>query len=314
MTNPSTTDLELSLQHLVARLRFRHLQMLTALDETGSLRAAARQVHLTQPALSKAVNEIESAFGRPLFTRTARGLTATASGQLVIQGARLLLRQLAHVHEDVGISEQVKATLRIGATPFMVQSQLPRVLKKLTTGEASLRIHIMEDRAPRLMNALSDGELDAAITTYPKQQEHLQGFRYDTIFEAGLTVIAAPSHPLAALRKVGWAALASQDWILPQPSSMMRHEIENSFRKASTLPPIPVIESTSPVSNVHLVAANIGISVVPAAIAQQALKTGLVKRLAVTPAIPRQPVALIYREALQNPHVLRLRRALSKCE
>lgn len=314
MAIPSDPPLESSLQHLVARLRFRHLQMLAALDDTGSLRAAARQVHLTQPALSKAVNEIESAFGRALFTRTARGLTATPSGQLVIQGARLLLRQLAQVHEDVGISEQVKATLRIGATPFMVQSQLPQVLKRLTTGEASLRIHIMEDRAPRLMSALSDGELDAAITTYPKQQEHLQGFRYDTIFEAGLVVIAAPSHPLTTMRKVSWTALASQDWILPQASSMLRHEIENSFRRASTLPPIPVVESTSPVSNVHLVAANIGISVVPAVIAQQALKTGLVKRLAVTPAIPRQPVALIYREALQNPQVLRLQRALGRYE
>ncbi|XXQ56132.1 LysR family transcriptional regulator [Xenophilus aerolatus] len=76
-----------ALRRLLGRLRFRHLQLLVALDRGGSLRAAAAVLHLTQPALSKALGEVESAFGFKLFTRGARGLTPTPQGALVVQGA-----------------------------------------------------------------------------------------------------------------------------------------------------------------------------------------------------------------------------------
>lgn len=312
MPDLSSAEIERVAHRLVARLRFRHLEMLTALGETGSLRAAARQVHLTQPALSKAVNEIELAFGRSLFTRTARGLSPTPPGELVIQGARLLLRELTHLHQEVGTGEQAKAILRIGATPFMVQSHLPFILKQLTTGTDAIRVQIVEDQAPRLAKALSDGELDAAISTYSTRQEHLDGFRYDTNWEVELVVIADHSNPLTDSSSIDWKTLSKQPWIMPPASSMLRHEIENCFRRASAMPPIPVVESASPISNVHLAAAGIGIAIAPAAIVRQALTSGIVKRLKVAPAVPRQPVALIYRDGLENPRVIRFQSALGR--
>ena len=303
-------DLGHAVQHLVARLRFRHLQMLIAVSETGGLRAAAKRMHLTQPALSKAIKEIESAFGRRLFERTTQGLVPTVSGEFVIKGAGFLLRELTHVHHDLSVSDQIKSTLRLGATPFIVQTQLPEILRELSSGPDGLRVHIMEERVPRLMEALSEGEVDAAITTYPKEQEHLKGFRYDTIREEELTVIASPGHPLTSVKKVRWQTLAMQTWIMPNSSSMLRHEIENCFRQASTVPPVPIIESTSPDSNIHLVAADLGIAVVPEALAKRAVQARIVKRLAVSPSMPKHPVALIYRDGLENPRVRRVRMAL----
>lgn len=67
-------------QRLLSRLRFKHLQLLLALHQGGSLRAAASLMHLTQPALSKALGEIEAAFGVTLFLRNARVLEPTAQG------------------------------------------------------------------------------------------------------------------------------------------------------------------------------------------------------------------------------------------
>ncbi|MCZ8256408.1 MAG: LysR family transcriptional regulator, partial [Polaromonas sp.] len=78
-------------ERLVARLRFRHLRLITELQRGGSLRAAAQALNLTQPALSKALAEIEGAFGFALFTRTARGLTPTPQGVVALRGAALLL-------------------------------------------------------------------------------------------------------------------------------------------------------------------------------------------------------------------------------
>ena len=312
MSSSSSAEVAQSEHRLVARLRFRHLEMLMALGDTGSLRAAARQIHLTQPAMSKAVSEIESAFGRPLFTRTARGLTPTPSGQLVIQGAKSLLRELTHLHQEMGTEESARIILRVGATPFMVQSHLPPVLKRLTAGATGIRVQVMEGQVPSLTKALLDGELDAAISTYSAWQDHLEGFRYETLWEVELVVIAAHTNPLTEARQISWETLSKEPWILPPASSMLRHEVDNCFRKASAIPPIPVVESPSPISNVHLVGAGIGIAVAPAAIVRQALTAGLVRRLKVTPALPRQPVALIYRDGLENPRVHQLRAALGR--
>src|SRR5688572_22956973 len=109
---------------LAARLRFRHLQLLLALRDGGSLRAAAQAMNLTQPALSKALGEIETSFGVPLFERTARGLTPTARGLVALDGAALLLAQLGHVQQDVAAATPAP-TLRVGAPPFVAHGYLP---------------------------------------------------------------------------------------------------------------------------------------------------------------------------------------------
>ena len=70
--------------HLVARLRFRHLRLITELQRDGSLRAAAQTLNLTQPAVSKALGEIESAFGFALFTRMARGVTPSRPPMYIV--------------------------------------------------------------------------------------------------------------------------------------------------------------------------------------------------------------------------------------
>ena len=312
MPPPPTTEPEWASSRLAARLRFRHLQILVALHEAGSLSAAAQRLHLTQPALSKAVGEIESAFGRALYARTARGLVPTAAGRVLIQGAGLLLHELAHVQKEVDASEHATAILRIGTTSFMAQSYLPAALRALGEGPSPVIAHIVEDRAPSLLQALAAGELDAAITTYPARQEQLDDFRYSTLLEVGFSVIAAPSHRLAGAGRVGWAALAAERWIMPAPSAMIRHALHACFRRADTLPPVPAIEAANPATCIELVAAGLGLSIVPAVSARRAVDAGTVKPLHVAPAFPRHPVALIYAEPLQNPRVLRLRDALQR--
>lgn len=312
MSEHSANEPEWATSRLAARLRFRHLQILVALKETGSLSAAAQRLHLTQPALSKAVGEIESAFSHTLFARTARGVTPTPAGQALLQGAGLLLHQLAHVQKEVAASAHATAILRIGSTSFIAQSYLPSVLQGLANGPAPMITHLVEDRAPGLLQALSAGELDAAITTYPTRQEQLDDFRYSTLFEVEFIVIAAPSHRLASVSGTGWAALAAERWIMPSPSAMIRHELHACFRRADTPPPVPVIEAANPATCIELVAANLGISIVPAVSAQRAIASGIVLPMHVTPAFPRHPVALIHMEPLENPRVLMLLDALRR--
>jgi DNA-binding transcriptional LysR family regulator len=282
---------------LAARLRFRHLQLLLALEEGGSLRAAAQRMNLTQPAVSKALGEIEAAFGAALFDRTARGLAPTQRGRAALRGAALLLAQLGHVQQEVGATRPT-VRLRVGAPPFVAHAYLPQVLAALARAPVPLEVALLEERVPLLLRALVAGEVDALVSSYPAQMPDELGrqIAYEKLFDAEFHVIAPCDHPLArARRRPDWAQLAAAPWVLPAPTSMMRRVLEECFLRAGVAAPQPVIESTSPVTNIELVAHGVGLGVVPANSVKTAVAHGRVRRIAVTPAIPPNPVALMWR-------------------
>lgn len=300
-----------ALRRLLGRLRFRHLQLLVALDRGGSLRAAAAVLHLTQPALSKALGEVESAFGFKLFTRGARGLTPTPQGALVVQGAARLMAELAHLQAEAS-AEPAFTLLRIGAPPFVAQGYFPQTMARLARLEPRLRVQLMEERVPMLLQALMDGRLDALLTSFPADLPAgvaARDLRHDKLFDAEFDVIAPAEHPLARARRVGWAQLARERWIMPARISMVQRMMEEVFRREGVMPPAPVIESTSPVTNLRLVSAGLGFSAVPRATLDAAAVPG-VRRVRVQPPIPAGPVGLIYRASPANERLTLLRRAL----
>lgn len=299
-------------RRLAGRLRFRHLQLLLALEEGGSLRAAAQQLNFTQPALSKALAEVEGAFGLPLFTRTARGLTPTPAGRAALRGARLLLQELAHVQDETAAAATAAAVVRIGAPPFVAHGHLPAVVARLAAATPRVHVELLEERVPLLVQALSEGRVDALVTSYPPPAADgsMGGLRYEKLFDTEYAVIAPPRHAVAGGRRVDWPTLAGHDWILPPRTSMVRRMVEDTFLRSGAVPPVPVVESTSPVTNVQLVAAGIGLAVVPLATLLHA-GHGLVVRVPATPAIGPGPVGLIVRAGPEHPHLDLVRAALA---
>lgn len=295
-------------RHLFARLRFRHLQLLVALKSTGTLMAAARLLNVTQPAMSKALREVEAVFGFALFVRGARGLAPTPQGEIAIRGAALLLEELAHVGAEAS-SDPARTVLRIGAPPFVAQGYLPAVLARLV-GE-HVRVQLEEERVPLLLRSLLDGRLDALITSYPAEMpESAAQLRYENLFDVESAVIAPPGHHLVASRRVSWRQLAREAWILPSRVSMLRRVLEEMFRQAGVAAPVPVVEALSPVTSMRMVAGGLGLCAAPVAVLAEALAAGKVCRLRVSPVISAGPVALIYRAAPESPRVALLRQAL----
>src|SRR5215213_6962522 len=103
---------------LIARLRFRHLELIRSLGATGSLCKTASALNLSQPAISKALVEIESSFGFNLFERSPAGVTLTPRGQAILEGATLLLNSLRHVRRAALHAER-RVVIRMGVTPFI---------------------------------------------------------------------------------------------------------------------------------------------------------------------------------------------------
>ena len=109
-------------KHLLARLRFRHLQLIAEVERTGSLSRAADALSLTQPALSKALKEVEGMMGFEIFHRGTRGLQKTAQGAVVVNGAvaeisGLISQYRAH-HPGLGV-------LLTGGDAALLAARLP---------------------------------------------------------------------------------------------------------------------------------------------------------------------------------------------
>jgi len=258
--------------------------------------------------------EIESAFGFAVFSRTTRGLKPTAQGAVVLRGARLLLAELAYLHAEALTADRLAAKIRIGAPPFVAQTYLPEVIQRLVRQKEPLRVQLQEERVPALIQALQRGELDALITTFPLQMldSDAGAFQYVKLFEVQFAVVAARDHPLLSARRVDWVRLSQERWVMPAEGSMGRKLIEECFTHSGVPMPLPVIEATSPTTSIQLVAAGLGIGIVPdvALLRHGTVPVGSVRQIQVAPEPHSSAVALIHRSGPVNPRVVLLQKAL----
>lgn len=303
---------EVRLHQLASRLRFRHIQLLVTLHETGSLHAAAESMHLTQPSLSKMLQEIESAFGERLFERGARGLKPTAAGLAAIHGASMLLQELGRVSREVTL-QPPGMVLRVGAPPFVAQSLLPGAFSRLGALHPSMRVELVESGVPQLLRMLLDGKLDALVTSYASDlsEAAASGLKFERLCMTRIAVVAAGSHPLSKQRSVSWASLAKERWILPPRDTRIRRVVDDLFAAAGHLTPMPYVESASPVTNLRFVATSLGISAVPRECLEFVRTTAPIVELQLTTKSPQGPVALVYRAGAPHPRVKLFRQALT---
>jgi LysR family transcriptional regulator, regulator of abg operon len=298
------------LKRLLARLRFRHLQLLVMLRECRTLSATATRMSLSQSALSKMLQEVEGAFGFALFERMARGLALTARGAAVVQMATVLLNELAHGTGE--IAQQRAATIvRLGAPPFVAQAHLPGVLQKLFAQHGDCQVRVTEGGIPALFRMLMDGVVDALMTGLPADvpASDARRLRVERLFDFELVVIAAADHALVRARRLSWSRLREERWVLQGEASLARKVLDEMFRRAGALPPQETIVSSNPSTNIELVAAGLGVALVPAMSLQLAVSASRVRRLKLdTPILPAS-VALIHRTE-SSPRVQMLRGAL----
>lgn len=236
--------------YLVRRLRLRHLELLVALAEAGTLRAAATRLHLSQPALSKMLAETEAGFGARLFERSPQGVAANALGQAAVYRARVILGELARGKDEVeALRTGASGVLRIGT--LSVTAAVPRAVVLLRRRLPGARVQIHEARVRELIQRLLDGELDCvfgAITPELLVSDLLPLLRPEVLLEDELCVLCGAEHPLARSRRVHWADLHASPWVAPPKDTLVRQALMTAFLNDGLEPPEPAIEVLSSVT------------------------------------------------------------------
>ena len=162
------------------RLTLKQLTYFKALAEQGHFRRAAEVCHVSQPALSVQIQELERTLGAPLVERRARRLLLTPLGREVLETARRVLDEVQRLEERARARAGLGGTLNLGVIPTLAPYILPEALAALRAVDISLDLRITEVKTERLLDLLEDGTLDAAILALPVERA---GFETEPLFE-----------------------------------------------------------------------------------------------------------------------------------
>ncbi|MDR5827420.1 LysR family transcriptional regulator [Caballeronia sp. LP006] len=302
-----------SIDSIISRLHVKQLRLLIALEERGSLVGAARQLALTQPGASKALHEIETTFGAPLFVRTNRGLEPNAIGHCVIRYARLIHTDLAHLREEIvgimrGYGGRVAVGVIMGAVPLVTDA-----ITEVATRQPEMSVEIVEDTSATLLSLIDAGRLDLAVCrTSVSQTPYL----YDSaiVQDETLAVIANTEHPLAKRKRVALKDLAKHRWVVYRANMPMRLLLEREFHDAGLRFPAHLLETTSAFATLSLLQKNPSlVALVSVDVARFCTAHGIVCTLPLALSSRSEPYELVTRrDAPLSPGVRLLMQAIEE--
>lgn len=258
----------------------RQLQYLKLLAEHGSFSRAAEAAHVSQPALSAGVQELERILGAPVVERTRGAVLLTAVGAEAVKRAEDVLARTEDLVEAArNAGRPLSGRFRLGVIPTVAPFLLPAKLPGLRDAYPKLKLFIREDLTPRLIAALKAGHVDAAVIALPYEAS---GIEHARIGDDEILAAAPTDHPLAQAATVRPGSLKSDDLILLEDGHCLR---DQALAALDIDPPRgdDVFAATSLHTLVQMVGSGLGVSFLPS----MAVKAGL----ADNPAVAVRPFA-----------------------
>jgi DNA-binding transcriptional LysR family regulator len=234
----------------------KQLRAFCAVARQRSFAGAAAELHLTPPAITMQIKELESVVGLPLFDRGTKAATLTTSGEYMLVYARRVLATLKEA-EDAMARLRGAETGRI--TIGMVSTAkyfLPRLLAKFRAEHRGVEMQLAVGNREQLVRQLHDNEVDLAVMGRPPRELDTRAEPFAVQPHA---VVASPEHPLAKRHDVAPAELGGEEFIVREQGSGTRAAMEHFFRENHIAPP-QVMEMTSNETIKQAVIANMGLA------------------------------------------------------
>jgi DNA-binding transcriptional LysR family regulator len=262
---------------------------------------ASESLHVTQPAISKAVRALEDELGTPLFLRERRRVTLTDAGRIILERAQGILDAMRVMEEEVvELSALRRGRLRIGMPPIVGVAFFPPLLAEFHTAHPGIVLELREEGSHHIEKLVMNRELDVGAVVLPTDEREFgtMPFAHDE-----LRAVLHPSHPLARRRTVSLRELAGTPFVLYRPEFALHGHILEACRRAGFTPHV-VSESSHWDFIAAMVAANIGVALLPQTICDQ-LDPERVRTIEMTQPVIPWKVALIWRRDRHLPPATR---------
>ena len=287
---PATFDL---LSSTISRLKLRQMSLVLALIETKNLHRAAERMNLSQPAATKLLQEIERTLGVALFDRQPRGMVPTVYGIAAARHARLLLRDLHRLQQEMdGLKRGIEGTVHLGAVMAAVPRLIAEALAALNQQHPTLRVALLTDTSDGLLAELHAGRLDVVVGRPISKRDH-DTLTWEPLLDEELTIVVGTNHPLLLQRGLTLTDLTRESWVLQPPSTPMRHAVEAAFETAGIDLPHHSVETVSMLATASLLGQTNMIGVVPDSIASYFIGLGTLAELPVKLPAGMEPCGLI---------------------
>ncbi len=252
----------------------RQLQVFVQVATLGSVRAAAGHLHLTQPAASMALRDMEHQLGAPVFDRERGRLHLNPRGRELLPLAQELLERYAEFGRHGAGDAALGGELRVGTSNTVGNYRVGELLGRFVEAHPQVTIRLRVANTEAIAAAMLDHALDVGCVEGPVTHPQLEVRPWRTDM---LVVCARPDHPLAGRRRLAAAHFAGARWVLREPGSATRALSE---RALGQLPPgLTVLELDQIEAIKQAVVAGLGIACLPAVAVTDAVTAGRLKVL-----------------------------------
>jgi len=275
-------------------MKLQQLRALVAVAECGSLQEASRVLHVTQPALSKSIKELEAFVGAALFVRSSNGMYLTPAGQRLTLHARLINEDVRRARDDLDdMDGKVTSEVAIGVTPVSGGLlELVGCIAAFHREFPNARIRVNEMRPLQLIEQLRVGAIQIAVTSQALGAE--SGLSHVQVCEVPTVITVRKGHPLRNARSVG--VLQHAPWIAMDPLSDGSAPLNQLFAESGLPLPSRTIECTSMSMALDLATSLDAVILLSAEAFRRDLVAGALQALAVTERVPPRQISLVTRD------------------
>lgn len=230
---------------ILHRLKLRDLRILLAVTKTGSMAKAATQLATSQPAVSRAISDMEATLGVSLLERSSQGVEPTPYGRALIKRGVAVFDELRQgVKEIEFIADPTVGEVRIGATSSLAAGFVAAVIDRLSRKYPRVSFRVVAGGPPVLFRQLRERNVDLVIWRMlePARDETIDS---EVLFEDRQVVVAATNNPWARRRRIELAELANEIWTLPEPEHPIGAALVEAFRANGVEAPTATVSTSS---------------------------------------------------------------------
>ena len=277
---------------IARRLRLKDLYTLQAVAELGSMAEASRHLALSQPAISKAIADMEHTVRAVLLDRSSRGVELTDCGQLLLGRARTIFDEMRQGVADIAaMSDPTCGEIRIGTTePLTVV--LSEIIGHLSRKYPRISYVVTISDGDTLDRDLRERKLDVLLRRWVPTLV-ADDLVVEVLFESLLGVLAGRNHPLLRRKRLELAELVDERWALSPPDSFLGRVVVDVFRRRGLPLPAAVVTTVSIYMRLTLLASGKFISVLPLTMLRHPSSSAWLRAVDTDLADTAAPIALI---------------------
>jgi DNA-binding transcriptional LysR family regulator len=258
----------------------RQLRVFRSVADGRNFSRAGDQVGLTQPAVSRAILELESQLGLKLLDRTTREVMLTEAGQSLAARLDRVLDELDQTLQDVaGLANADGGNVRVASSPTLSANLMPACIAACAVAAPGIHFMLLDRIQQDVLDSVRSGEVDFGVVIEPSATDDLH---CETLLSDPFVIVTPPNHPFAQKKSVRWSALDGADLVLLDHASGSRRLIDDALQRHGASCRVTQ-QLGHPTTVFRMVEAGIGISVMPAL----SLPPGGLRDLAVRPLTPR---------------------------